>query len=343
MYDHIIVPFDGSERAQEATRIAADIGRRLGGLRLHVVTGTDSGSRSTVQALKDRAMDMSDETVDVWVEANRSPVRAIGTVIDHRPGSLLCMATSARSGVLKAVYGSLAEQLLRTVDVPVILIGPRCDPPEPYELRHLVVCIDEDPISHGAIPVAADLAHEHDLPITLLHVASRDRRGPAFDLRPFAAELEKWTRVVDPVTVVHDHATDGILDVLARSGGALVVMASHARSGFGRLVRGSVVTEVVRESPLPVLVVRGDGADGHAEEPVGDEEPELFDDDLGGADEGSSADEPAAADGPTAGETGDGTTSATTGVGSTADDRPHQLHRPLTADDLDDAVDADPD
>lgn len=278
MYDHIIVPFDGSERAQEATRIAADIGRRLNGLRLHVVTGTDSGSRSTVQALKDKAMEMSDETVDVWVEANRSPAKAINTVLDYRPGSLLCMATSARSGVLKAIYGSLAEQLLRTVDVPVILIGPHCNPPEPFELRHLVVCIDDDPVSHGALPIAADLAHEYDLPVTLVHIATRDRSGPAFDLRPFAAELEKWTRVVDPITVVADGVVDGILDVLDRSGGAMAVMASHARSGFSRLARGSAVTDVVRESPLPVLVVRGDGR-----RPGDDGEATTGADDIGDA------------------------------------------------------------
>jgi nucleotide-binding universal stress UspA family protein len=36
----------------------------------------------------------------------------------------------------------------------------------------------------------------------------------------------------------------------------LIVIASHGRSGLGRLLLGSVASEVVTSSPVPVLVVR---------------------------------------------------------------------------------------
>ena len=49
-------------------------------------------------------------------------------------------------------------------------------------------------------------------------------------------------------------------DIIAYGGAALgpqlVVMATHGRTGVSRLFLGSVALEVVRRSPLPVLLVR---------------------------------------------------------------------------------------
>lgn len=40
----------------------------------------------------------------------------------------------------------------------------------------------------------------------------------------------------------------------------LIAMATHGRSGINRLLMGSVAEEVVRTSPIPVLLIRPDGA-----------------------------------------------------------------------------------
>jgi nucleotide-binding universal stress UspA family protein len=49
-------------------------------------------------------------------------------------------------------------------------------------------------------------------------------------------------------------------DVIAYRGATLgprlIVMATHGRTGILRLLLGSVALEVVRRSPLPVLLVR---------------------------------------------------------------------------------------
>ena len=66
------------------------------------------------------------------------------------------------------------------------------------------------------------------------------------------------------VNHVHEVATyhhlgqnvaQGIIDK-AREQPSLVVIATHGRSGIGRLVLGSVTDHVVRHSNLPVLVIR---------------------------------------------------------------------------------------
>jgi nucleotide-binding universal stress UspA family protein len=47
-----------------------------------------------------------------------------------------------------------------------------------------------------------------------------------------------------------------ILDVARRLDVSLIVMSTHGRSGIGRVVFGSVADAVVRNSHLPVLLVR---------------------------------------------------------------------------------------
>jgi nucleotide-binding universal stress UspA family protein len=47
-----------------------------------------------------------------------------------------------------------------------------------------------------------------------------------------------------------------ILDAAREVEAGLIVMGTHGRSGFNRLVLGSVAEYVVRHSPVPVMVVR---------------------------------------------------------------------------------------
>lgn len=48
---------------------------------------------------------------------------------------------------------------------------------------------------------------------------------------------------------------DGILHCSQEYGADLIVLGTHSRSGFERLIMGSVAEKVVRDSTMPVLVV----------------------------------------------------------------------------------------
>lgn len=49
-----------------------------------------------------------------------------------------------------------------------------------------------------------------------------------------------------------------ILEVVDTVGADLIVMGTHGRTGFSRLLLGSVAAQVISTSPCPVLTVRGD-------------------------------------------------------------------------------------
>ena len=56
--------------------------------------------------------------------------------------------------------------------------------------------------------------------------------------------------------LVEGDAARNIIDVAKRTPENLVALCTHGRSGFSRLVLGSVADRVVRESGDPVLVIR---------------------------------------------------------------------------------------
>lgn len=78
--------------------------------------------------------------------------------------------------------------------------------------------------------------------------------------------LEKGRRQVqqaggacEPVLreVVAQRAADAIVDEASTRGCDLIVMGTHGRRGFSRLALGSDAERVLRDAPVPVLMVRG--------------------------------------------------------------------------------------
>lgn len=75
-----------------------------------------------------------------------------------------------------------------------------------------------------------------------------------------AANLKYETRLVTEPAVIGDIAAS--LNEAAREwNGDLLVIGTHGRRGVRRLVLGSVAEAVIRQSTMPVLLVRGKAAD----------------------------------------------------------------------------------
>jgi nucleotide-binding universal stress UspA family protein len=49
---------------------------------------------------------------------------------------------------------------------------------------------------------------------------------------------------------------EGIMQVADEVGADLIIMGSHGRTGFKKLVLGSVAQEVLTQSPIPVLIMK---------------------------------------------------------------------------------------
>ena len=139
MYDHVIVPTDGSEAAKEAAehgiRQAAAHGARLVFLAVVELSGTAAPeARDDDDAVSERREARREEVTSLVEEAESAGVEAEGVVETGVPSrviteqavtrgaDLVVMSTNARSGVGRFLYGSITEQVIRDGETPVLVI-----------------------------------------------------------------------------------------------------------------------------------------------------------------------------------------------------------------------------
>jgi nucleotide-binding universal stress UspA family protein len=140
----------------------------------------------------------------------------------------------------------------------------------------ILVGIDFSETSKSALRAAENLAHlAPDSELHLVHAlgwpvvpfGSRDliassQLGFAADLERAQEELDKLVEpAIRGVSRVTGHLKIGppakiIVQLATDISADLVVVGTHGRSGFDRLLFGSVAEKVVRTAPCPVLTVR---------------------------------------------------------------------------------------
>ena len=146
------------------------------------------------------------------------------------------------------------------------------------EIDHILCPVDFSEISRRALRHAMAIAKWYGSRVTVLHVVSY---APAVDVMPLLAiesEGRRWFNeedrqriaaaakrlaheavggVVDADVVVVDSATIDreILGQAAALDSDLIVMGTHGRSGFDRLMLGSVTEKVMRKAECPVMAV----------------------------------------------------------------------------------------
>ena len=137
--------------------------------------------------------------------------------------------------------------------------------------KHILVAIDFSPFSERALDYACLIAPRLDARIHLVNavgaalpelvVALTDERIQTLK-RGYLTALEalvaarKDLAPFGELVVEPGDARDAIIAVATNLKADLIVMGTHGRRGFSRLLLGSVAEEVVRRAPCPVLVVR---------------------------------------------------------------------------------------
>lgn len=126
----ILFPTDFSETAEEALRVAAEYARRLGG-RLHVlhvvVPGADWLAQPRVEQL---TRGIEPAVPVVTTVAYGLPASAIVRYAEEHAIDLIVVGTHGRTGISRALIGSVAERIVRTAPCPVLTVPRRWRPGE---------------------------------------------------------------------------------------------------------------------------------------------------------------------------------------------------------------------
>ena len=152
MYKRIMVPLDGSDLSQTALPHALELCRGLGAtLLLLYVRDTRHGSAEASRRFLDftRRQHASDG-VAIETLVREGPVaEAIVRAAEQEQIDVIVMATHGRSGLQRAVYGSVAEQVLRSSTKPVLLVrvpGSPVEQPEPSAQRKPARSLPAEPV-----------------------------------------------------------------------------------------------------------------------------------------------------------------------------------------------------
>lgn len=171
-----------------------------------------------------------------------------------------------------AFLGSTADRVIRTANVPCLVIGDALSMP----LRRLLVPQDLSEPGVRALDTALEWgaslsggAAGAALDLTVLHVIPRvyNVKELAFDTAVIGPELEKAVAdararagVTDHVDVKElvrwgDHPADEIVRVADEEGTDMIVLATQGSGAVKRFLIGSVASAVTRSAPCPVLLV----------------------------------------------------------------------------------------
>jgi nucleotide-binding universal stress UspA family protein len=141
--------------------------------------------------------------------------------------------------------------------------------------RNLLVSLDGSPFAEHALPLALEIAQRANATLQLVQVhvpvasaySGSDLAGDlALDANVRESEQsylkEVMQRFAGASSVRMTHAllegpvADALCGQAAATGADLLVMATHGRGPLSRFWLGSVADKVVRQAPLPILLVR---------------------------------------------------------------------------------------
>lgn len=292
MLERILIPLDGSPLAEE---ILTQIRRILKGKNTEIhllrtvfvpvsLARIDTGKILEVdRAAARRYLDSLAQRLrkeDIQVRTHLMEGQTAETIVRSAArtrATLIAMTTHGRSGLARWVMGSVAEKVVRSSPVPLLLMRsytPSGKPVGPVEVgfHRILVPVDGSPNALSVLAAVAPLARDYKADVTVLGVEPPPVVAPAVygetayvvpeppphageDAAEAVAKLAEAGVSAKPMTAKGDPA-DRILHVADEIKADLIAIATHGRSGWTRFVLGSVTERVLRHSTVPMLIVR---------------------------------------------------------------------------------------
>jgi nucleotide-binding universal stress UspA family protein len=188
----------------------------------------------------------------------------------------ILLGTRSRGKMSRLLIGSVAEQVLRSVNIPVITVGPEAHLPVEGSLPEKVVlhATTLRETSRPSAALASQAASILDARLVLLHVlphlAEMQRQGQPTgldsaamqELRAVAAETSCGCTIPVEPRIVHGDPAIEILATATALRASLIVLGAAHRSAFENLTRDRTVYKVLAHARCPVMTLRETRAEG---------------------------------------------------------------------------------
>jgi nucleotide-binding universal stress UspA family protein len=288
----VLVGIDFGEPSLEGLRQARELAHGVGGgvAACHVLPATHDLSllfperslgtvadgahaeETTRKALQDHARTkLGLELTDVFIERGAAYAELVRRA-ELWGASFIVVGSHGRTGLARAVLGSVAERVARYAHCSVLVARP-----SPVS-GPVLVATDLSDLSLPALAAGAAAAQRNGVPLVVASALEWHEAGfasaggiiamlppiPPVNLRQemrdtLHSALEgamAQNQVVGEARVLDGSPAGAIVACAEGLGASLVVVGTHGRTGLGRLALGSVAERVIRGAGCSVLAVR---------------------------------------------------------------------------------------
>jgi nucleotide-binding universal stress UspA family protein len=251
----IIVPLDASATSERGLPIAEALAERVNA-GLLLVSARVYGPIEPRAYVDEMAARVTRCPVDTLATKEVDGLTIIVETLGDHDDRIICMTTHGRGSVQWAALGSVAEEVVRRTEQPILLVGKNCRPDFLDHGKHILVCADRPEAAASLAGPTSDWAEVLDIPRQLavvvhpLDVESAERSAPV--LEPIARALGVPSS--DAMLLRRNSVAGALVQCADVLPAALIATNSHARTGLARFALGSETMDVVRLAHCPVLV-----------------------------------------------------------------------------------------
>ena len=299
-FQSILVPLDGSLLAEQAVPIAGALAERarcklklvLVHDQIRLAPGPDytrlelamqKADREYLKSVTARLRERLGRSVSSAVLQGLPVVETLARYVRELGADLVVMTTHGRGGFRRAWLGSVTDGLIRSGEVPVLVVRPGDAEASPLigEPGEILVALDGSPLAEAALEPAIEVARLWDAELSLVQIVSPItppsgppltfssseadqvmalRRESAQDyIRDVAGRVRGSGVRASGVAVIGGAVPETLIELADPERVGLLVVATHGLGGVRRMVLGSVADKLVRGANVPVLVVRPTG------------------------------------------------------------------------------------
>ena len=173
---------------------------------------------------------------------------------------LIVMGSHGSSGLSEVFVGSNTEKVVRSSDIPVLVIKHRA---ENFQIKNAVFASDFGTENIDAYNKAMDLFEKLNAKVTLLYInlpgqqyrsnKEMEDRVKSFLLEADNGNLDRFNQVV----YYNDYdVEDGIFNYSNQYGVDAIALPTHGRRGLSHFFSGSISEDLVNHSRIPVITLK---------------------------------------------------------------------------------------
>ncbi|MBI5459128.1 universal stress protein [Methanobacterium sp.] len=130
MFNTIMVPTDGSDYSKKAEDTALFLAKKLGSnvVAVHIIDEKliypyevlEEEGKAILQEVQKKGKEMDVEVLEILIVGN--PTHDMAKITEKTGADLVVISTHGKTGLEKLIMGSVAENALKKVPVPVLLV-----------------------------------------------------------------------------------------------------------------------------------------------------------------------------------------------------------------------------